>query len=240
MATEPAVQLVFAYLGQLVAVGGTGAAVAYGLFQWFGKTWLDQQFKKQLENLKHEQQKEIEQVRYQINSQFSRISKIHEKEFEVLPKAWTLLQQAQGSVFQVASAIRRTPDFDHLSESQLRAFATASRLADHQKAELLNAQSKADYYRDAIFWLELSDARKAQHELNNYLVVNSIFMTQDLRQQFREMNQGLGEVLINIEIGRSSRSPELQKAGSDTLSRLSKMFDNIEASLQKRLRYEEA
>ena len=240
MAAEPAIQLGFAYLGKLLAVGGMGAAVAYGLFQWFGKTWLDQQFKKQLENLKHEQQKEIEQVRYQINSQFSRISKIHEKEFEVLPKAWTLLQEAQGSVFQVAAAIRRTPDFDHMSESQLRAFATASRLADHQKAELLNAQSKADYYRDAIFWLELADARKAQHELNNYLVVNSIFMTQDLRQQFREMNQGLGEVLINIEIGRSSRSPELQKAGSDTLSRLSKMFDNIEASLQKRLRYEEA
>jgi cell division protein FtsB len=66
-------------MGRIVAVGGSSAAIAYGLFCWFGKGWLEQQFNKQLERLKHDQQKEIEQLRHQINSLFSRVSKIHEK-----------------------------------------------------------------------------------------------------------------------------------------------------------------
>ena len=78
---------------KFVAAGGGGAAVAIGMFKTLGKGWLDQQFKERLERLKHEQAKEIEAGRQKVQAIFSRISKVHEKEFEVLPKAWFLLHR---------------------------------------------------------------------------------------------------------------------------------------------------
>ena len=180
----------------------------------------DQHFARQLQRLKHDQQKEIEQVRYQINSQFSRISKIHEKEFEILPEAWALLQQAHGAVFQVASRFRRDPDLDGMSDAEFHEFVASCRLQIFQKEELdvLRAPNRNQYYRDAIFWVELNDATQAaQIKLNNYLVLNSIFMTQDLRQKFKAINGALSKVVIEVETARTSRSPELYTSVSRRL-----------------------
>jgi hypothetical protein len=62
------------------------AVIAYKLFQHFGRSWLDQHFKIQLEELKQAKAMEIEHLKYEINSLFSRVSKIHDKEFELLPE----------------------------------------------------------------------------------------------------------------------------------------------------------
>jgi hypothetical protein len=40
-------------------------------------------------------------MRRQVQWEFSRISKIHEKEFEVLPNAWLMLHEAYGYAFGV-------------------------------------------------------------------------------------------------------------------------------------------
>ncbi len=243
MAIDQTLQMLLISAGKLIAAGGGGAIVSYGLFQWFGKSWLDQHFARQLQRLKHDQQKEIEQVRYQINSQFSRISKIHEKEFEILPEAWALLQQAHGAVFQVASRFRRDPDLDGMSDAEFHEFVASCRLQIFQKEELdvLRAPNRNQYYRDAIFWVELNDATQAaQIKLNNYLVLNSIFMTQDLRQKFKAINGALSKVVIEVETARTSRSPELYTSVSETLTRVAEMFNDIESAVQKRLHYEEA
>lgn len=46
---EQALQEVFTSLGAVLAVGGGSAAVAYAAFRWFGKSWLEQQFKRQFD-----------------------------------------------------------------------------------------------------------------------------------------------------------------------------------------------
>jgi hypothetical protein len=242
MAIYQTFQVFVTSFGQLIAAGGGGAVVAYGLFRSLGKGWLDQHFKKRLEQLKHDQQKEIEQVRYQINSQFSRISKIHEKEFQILPESWALLRQAHGAVFQVSSVIRRDPDLDRMSDPQFHEFLESSRLPGFQKAELyeLRPPDRNQRYLDAIFWVELSEARQAHTKLNNYLVLNSIFMTEDLRQKFKTINDALTKVLIEMEFVRDSPNAELRTSISETMARVGKMFDTIESAVQERLHYEEA
>ena len=52
----------------LKLIGAT--ALAYGAFVWFGKRWLEQVFAKNLDDFRHEKAKEIEHVRYEINSLF--------------------------------------------------------------------------------------------------------------------------------------------------------------------------
>jgi hypothetical protein len=241
LSIDQALQIVFASIGRLLAVGGGSAVVAYAIFRWLGKSWLDQQFKKQLEQFKHDQRKELEQLRHDINALFSRISKIHEKEFEVLPRAWQLLHIAHGAVFHVVKALKQFPDFDRMSVPQFEEFVKACRLPDFQKNELRDANDRQKHYQEAIFWVELGEAKKAQTELNNYLALNSIFMTETLRQQFREINGALASVLISEEVGHGQGyNAELRKSISENLKNISDMFNKIESEVQKRLRYAEA
>jgi hypothetical protein len=228
-------------LGAIVAIGGSSAAVAYALFHWLGKTWLEQHFKKQLEELRHENQKEIEQLRHQINSLFSRISKVHEKEFEVLPIAWKLLNEACGYANRVASAYREDKDLHSVSDADFKEFVEGIvYLSQSQKDSLLKATDRNKSYQEIMIPIELILARKAQIELNNYLAMNSIFMTRDLRHQFRALKDALANTVREQEYGRQYRSPELRQSSSDTLRQLSEMHQNIEAAVQQRLHYDEA
>jgi hypothetical protein len=81
------------------------SAVAWGYFQFIGKKWVEHRFskdleafkgkkQKELEDYKSQQQQELERLRHRLSS---RISKIHEKEFEVLPQAWLMLNDLRGA-----------------------------------------------------------------------------------------------------------------------------------------------
>ena len=72
------------------------------------------------------------------------------------------------------------------------------------------------------------------------MILNSIFMPQDLREQFKEINKSLAEVLIKQQTARQSPDPKLYESSYETMGRVSGMFENIESAVQKRLRYEEA
>ena len=50
--------------------------------------WLDSKFAERLEAYKHQQQRELEQLRFQINALFDRVTKLHQREFQVLPDAY--------------------------------------------------------------------------------------------------------------------------------------------------------
>lgn len=54
---------VMSIIGKLFATSGISIAIALGIFKWLGKNWIEQKFKAQLESLRHEQQKEIENLR---------------------------------------------------------------------------------------------------------------------------------------------------------------------------------
>jgi hypothetical protein len=184
---------------------------------------------------------EIEHFRHEINALFSRTSKIHVKEFEVLPQAWQLLHAANAATFHLVKALKQLPDFERMSEPQFEEFAKACRLQTFQKDELRNAKGRSEYYIEAIFWIELDDARRAQIELNNYLALNSIFMTKGLRQQFGEINNSLSTVILDEQVGHGQGySAVLQKSISENMNKISDLFAKIESEVQKRLRYDEA
>ena len=73
---------VWKFLLQLSSAVG----VLYGLFRLYIEKWMDKRFAKEIEMVKHENQKELEHTKNEIQSIFSRTVKIHEKEYDVLPK----------------------------------------------------------------------------------------------------------------------------------------------------------
>lgn len=78
-------------IGLLVVAAGGLTAIAYAIFKNLGEKWLDARFDERLAAYKHEQQKELEQVRFKITALLDRATKLHQREFEVLPEAWSLL-----------------------------------------------------------------------------------------------------------------------------------------------------
>ena len=75
------------FLVQLIAYGGGAVAIAYVVFIFLGKNVVENWFSKRMEAYKNAQAQELEEFKYKINALFNRVTKIHEKEFEVLPKA---------------------------------------------------------------------------------------------------------------------------------------------------------
>jgi len=120
-------------LSALIAAGGGGGFVIFLALKSFSGKWLDAKFSERLVKLKHEQSKEIEGLRQLVQWEFSRISKIHEKEFEVLPRAWRLLHEASGYAGHLTTVLNYYPEFEKLSEEVCEKVVAESRLPDHKK-----------------------------------------------------------------------------------------------------------
>ena len=115
------------WLRNVAAVGTPLTLVALGLVKWFAPKWIDHRFgvrleafkaaqQAKLEEFKSDQQKELERLRHRLSS---RISKIHEKEFEVLPRAWFMLNELHGSVVLALDlTLKFYPDFRQLPDAQ--------------------------------------------------------------------------------------------------------------------------
>jgi hypothetical protein len=160
----------------MFAAAGVGAVVAWGIFRKFAESWLDEKFAKRLEAFKHEKAKEIEQLRHKITALFSRISKIHDKEFEVLPTAWFKLHTVYGCTHQVCMALKTYPDFNQMDAAHFKAFVAGCTLHEVKKNELLQLQpsDRNEYYQLWKFWADINEADSAQKDFSNYIVTNRI------------------------------------------------------------------
>jgi cell division protein FtsB len=78
----------------LAAFGFTALSAAivfgalFGALKWFGENWINSKFSERLEAFKYAQQRELEQLKFQINASMDRAVKLHQREFETLPEAW--------------------------------------------------------------------------------------------------------------------------------------------------------
>ena len=119
-----------------VGVGGGCAAVAYLAFKFLAAKWLENKFAERLEAYKHQQQKELEQLKFQINASFDRLTKLHQHEFQVLPDAWGVLVNAFVEAKAFVASLQSYPDLETMKPAHLAEFVEACPLAPWQKEEL--------------------------------------------------------------------------------------------------------
>ncbi len=206
----------------------SGLAVA--IFKLWGERWLHNRFDKNLEDHKAK-----------INSMFSRISKIHEKEFEVLPTSWVKLQDALGVVSAITNPWKECPDLNRMNEEQLNGFLKKSRLRDDQKNAIIKEDDKTKYYRDAIFWHDVDAARKAVSDFHNYLHYNKIFLTSDIFELYRKIDDLLYEAIVEQEVGTEAKDSKMKlKYYRNTKKEIEPLVKEIESLVQERLHYEKA
>jgi hypothetical protein len=176
-------------LGVIAVAGGGLVGIAYGIFKFLGEKWLNAKFEERLAAYKHEQQKELEELRFKINTLMDRTVKLHQREFDVLPEAWGRLHDAFSIIRPVALGAQQSPDVDAMSEDQLDDLLEKSPLSGWQKKELKAVRdNKTRYYSDALMWRKLNDAGVAYANFYEYLSKNGIFIPEPVKAKFAQLN----------------------------------------------------
>src|SRR5438270_8371291 len=109
------IQSMLAAVGAVFAIGGGIAALAYALLRFFGEKWLNAKFEERLAAYKHAQQKELEELRFKINTLMDRTIKLHQREFDVLPEAWGRLRDTFNILHRVSLGFQQSPDVNAMS-----------------------------------------------------------------------------------------------------------------------------
>ena len=213
----------------VIAIIGSGSLVSY-----FVKKWIEKKFAKELQNNKLEHDKEMESLKFRINSTFDRISKIHEKEFEVLPIAWGLLYDAHSALFQIVKPVQKMYTFDNLSKLKLSEFLEKSFLQKYQKQEFIESSSKNDYYAGCLFDHYLFRAEKTINEIHVYNLKNGIFLSPEMKTIIIEVVEMMWSAYHALDV----RTPKGRADASEIVNKqINPVKDEIEAMVQKRLHF---
>ncbi|CAE1136319.1 hypothetical protein [Xanthomonas euroxanthea] len=80
------------------------------------ENWLNEKFKSRLQGLAHTQNREIERLRSELTTFFDRATKLHQREFELLPLVWDEVHEAFWSTAALASSFQTYPDLNRMKE----------------------------------------------------------------------------------------------------------------------------
>jgi len=232
----------FAFLGKIFIYGGGTVAIAYGLFIFLGKKWIENKFATQLEEYKTKQNKELEDFKYKINALFNRVVKIHEKEYEVLPEAWVKLHDARDKLSALVSPLQSYPDFGLSSDAEIISILKNDyKWQDDQVDKLIKAPDKNEFFKNAIFWQRSYGTQKKIVDFHKYITRNSIFMSKELKEQFSKADDLMWNSLVSRKIGEECKDFKMIRQSGDELKKdVGRILDSIEELVQKRLRYYEA
>jgi len=224
------------FLAQMLAYGSGSAAVAYLLFQWLGKTWIENKLAQRLDQLRHQQALELQRLRVEIDAMLSGALKLQEREFSVLPEAWAKLDEAHGLVAWLVDPRQQYADVDRMNSVQLEEFLAGTEFAESQKDELRNSHDKGRTYRDIDFWRRLHRVKKAFGELQTFVARNGIFLTAELDEKFSKMSEMLWSAVVSKEVGHEAKDGKMQSEGWKKIEEETEpLYRSIKAEIQARL-----
>jgi hypothetical protein len=185
----------------LMMAVGLGAGVAYALFKRFGERWLDTRFDARMADYKHKHQIELETLKYRITGHFDRLTKLNQREFEILPEAWSKLSEALIYCRSAVARIQSIPNFSDMSEDKFELFLTTTMMTELQKVDFRQVPKKdrIRYYSRHLSWQQLADADKKFREYQIFVKKNCIFIDRDFLEKFDRFTDLLNGVLIECE-----------------------------------------
>lgn len=204
-------------IGGIVLAGGGLSLIVYQVFKHLAEKWLDARFEERLQALKHQHGKEIEELRFKISTMLDRAVKLHQREFEVLPEAWSKLNDAFWNARGLVSPMQSYPDIDRMLPQQQEEFISSCRLQDWQKAELHQTNKKNNVYQKHIFWHNLSDAQTKARDAYTYLIKNGIFINDDIRAKFTVIHDLVWNALTEHQLNEEHEIRPRQRVHIDPL-----------------------
>lgn len=188
------------FVGRLVLYGGGSVALAYAAFTIFGRKMLDSHFSKRLESLKHNQNKEIESIRYRINTLFDRAQKLHQFEFNVLPSIWESANVAFASVKSYSSGIRFYSDISDIKDDNLVSMLEGLEFNKHQIEHIINS---VDRQKSFIKMWETKNYTKTENKFREFTILyrsKRIFLQKNLQEHINELVTLLDDAILEAQL----------------------------------------
>jgi len=140
---------VWQFIKQFVVTGGGAAAIAYGLFKWLGQKWIEDRFAQRLEQLRHDNAKDLAELKVKWDTDLQGKLKYQEREFQVIPEAWEKLADAFGVLGWLTSRYQTYADVGVMNDDELEQFLKASELLETQKQQMRihEGRSRSEYYQ---------------------------------------------------------------------------------------------
>ena len=154
-----------------------------------------------------------------------------------------MMHEALGdaATFTVGSFFLPTPPpFERMSDDDVEDFLRTDKLlSEVQKGRLWKAMDRKQYFREAMVQNYFENAFDKHRIFNNFLIENSIFMTEALYDKFRVVADDISSAIHEYRIGKDGKNWEMQRSAIEKVMGLKTKLDAVEEAVQKRLHYEE-
>lgn len=191
---------VFEYIGKALVIGGGSSAVAYQAFKHFAAKWLDARFQKNFQQLVHDQNKEIERLKNELTKSFDRATKLHQREFDVLPQIWDQVSEAYWATASLVSPLQTISDLNRMQPKQLAAFVAESELLDWQKDDVLASVDKTKTFNEILYWHKLNRVSQSHRAADIALSRSGIFVQDAIKEKLQAILNLVRGALIEDEM----------------------------------------
>ena len=239
MSTQAAsiVQTILAWAGGATLFLGAAGTISFQLFKHFGEKWLDSKFDERLQQLRHAHNTEIERLRFQISTQLDRVTKHQQKEFEILPTAWEMLNDAFWATEYILAALREYPDLRNMSEGRLEDFLAQAQFSEPDKEELRNSRDRNATYAKFQDWREFVSAQRKTQDGRVFLVKNGIFIHPEILTKFDGVYQVIVNALVEHQCNLTSvGAPRIYEAIRELTGAGKKQLNELQLCVAERLR----
>ena len=228
-------------LGRFFFYGGVSVGLFWLVAQKSAERWIDAHFAKRQKVFEHEQAKELQRIKAKLDTVIQGSLKLQEREFKIIPEAWEKVGDAYGLARWLCSPMQSYSSLQHMSESHLEEFLSKQELLWETQKEQIRKTAAAN--RDKV-WQEIdtrmrySKAYSALAAADKFVKANSIFLPDDLREQFNKLVQVVWEALISFDIGSDQHSKDykmIREAWEQLNNDGEPLHAEIEKAVRKRL-----
>lgn len=231
---------IFEWIGRFAVV----LTFVGGLGLWFGKTyidkWLTKRFQGQLDALKHAQALEIAKLRLAFDAKLHRATKLHEREFEILPKAWSMLGETGGAIQLLTDQTQTHTDVDKLDSLALREFLTPLPLSESEKQAIAEAPAgeRTNLFIERKLRHQMVAASTLAQNFHNFIAGNGVFIEPGLRRKLLTLSEIFDSVVSTHSMLVIHGSPPKVDVGSlnrQKLKATTKLINEIGDAISERI-----
>lgn len=175
----------FGLVGQLVTAGGGGALVAFALFRFLGRNWIE-----------HELAKKLEAAKAEIGLLAARRMKLPDREYIVFPEVWAKLNKAVGTLGAAIISFRQFPDFNRQTQEERDVWLARSDMSDEERDYFARESDKIRAYSRILDFRALRDAGQAFNDFRECFHANRIFISPAIKSKLDEIDDLIKESWI--------------------------------------------
>ncbi|MCW7494823.1 hypothetical protein ND861_19340 [Leptospira sp. 2 VSF19] len=182
--------------------------------------------------------KSLEKYRHKINLDFDRIQKINQKEFEVLPELWYLLNRYKTTAIFFLTKKILTEDINNYVELDLELFLKSIPITESQKLYIRNSNNKKAAYLQIVQDAGDAALQRDYDLLKIFFSNNKIFFTNRISTLVSEIDKFYFETtiiyhtLLNDQIQREIFAKDFEKSSQ-------KILNQIYPEIKSRLKFTE-